>query len=75
MPSFTVVEIMFYFFFIIIMYSLFNSMQVAAGELELTHECNSMNWSPEDFETKLQVKLKPSIFTTRQCIDVFNHGT
>ncbi|CAM8904030.1 unnamed protein product [Rhodiola kirilowii] len=31
---------------------------VAAGELELTHECNSVNWSPEDFETKLQEALK-----------------
>lgn len=31
--------------------------QVVAGELELNHECNSMNWSPEDFESKLQVTL------------------
>lgn len=30
-------------------------LQVVAGELELNHECNSMNWSPEDFESKLQV--------------------
>nr|DAD29825.1 TPA_asm: hypothetical protein HUJ06_031293 [Nelumbo nucifera] len=27
--------------------------KVAAGELELNHECNLMHWSPEDFETKL----------------------
>ena len=31
-------------------------LQVAAGELELNHECNLMHWSPEDFESKLQVK-------------------
>lgn len=33
-------------------------MQVVAGELELNHECNSMNWSPEDFESKLQVSMR-----------------
>ncbi|XP_065000150.1 uncharacterized protein LOC135585551 isoform X1 [Musa acuminata AAA Group] len=27
---------------------------VAVGELELSHECNLMQWSPEDFEAKLQ---------------------
>ncbi|EXB34856.1 NADP-specific glutamate dehydrogenase [Morus notabilis] len=31
---------------------------VVAGELELNHECNSMNWSPEDFESKLQEAMK-----------------
>ncbi|XP_010267044.1 PREDICTED: NADP-specific glutamate dehydrogenase-like isoform X2 [Nelumbo nucifera] len=31
---------------------------VAAGELELNHECNLMHWSPEDFETKLQDVMK-----------------
>ncbi|XP_043706518.1 NADP-specific glutamate dehydrogenase-like [Telopea speciosissima] len=31
---------------------------VAAGELELNHECNFMHWSPEDFETKLQDAMK-----------------
>jgi len=31
--------------------------QVVAGELELNHECNLLNWSPEDFESKLQVRL------------------
>ena len=36
-------------------------MQVVAGELELNHECNSMNWSPEDFESKLQVTLMYSM--------------
>ncbi|KAI9401937.1 hypothetical protein POPTR_001G193600v4 [Populus trichocarpa] len=28
---------------------------VVAGELELNHECNLLNWSPEDFESKLQI--------------------
>ena len=31
--------------------------QVVAGELELNHECNLVHWSPEDFESKLQVRL------------------
>nr|CAN69269.1 hypothetical protein VITISV_043645 [Vitis vinifera] len=31
---------------------------VAAGELELNHECNLMHWSPEDFESKLQEAMK-----------------
>ncbi|CAN1286457.1 NADP-specific glutamate dehydrogenase [Linum perenne] len=31
---------------------------VVAGELELSHECSSMNWSPEDFESKLQEAMK-----------------
>ncbi|KAA8540308.1 hypothetical protein F0562_024129 [Nyssa sinensis] len=31
---------------------------VTAGELELTHECNSIPWSPEDFESKLQEAMK-----------------
>jgi len=30
-------------------------LQVVAGELELNHECSLMHWSPEDFESKLQV--------------------
>ncbi|KHN27845.1 hypothetical protein glysoja_032993 [Glycine soja] len=30
---------------------------VVAGELELNHECSLMHWSPEDFESKLQVVL------------------
>ena len=45
-------------------------LQVVAGELELNHECNSVNWSPEDFESKLQVTLynidKLCIFLTKQ---------
>jgi len=32
-------------------------LQVVAGELELNHECSLMHWSPEDFESKLQVVL------------------
>ncbi|XLU22468.1 hypothetical protein S245_058534, partial [Arachis hypogaea] len=28
---------------------------VVAGELELNHECSLMHWSPEDFESKLQI--------------------
>lgn len=32
-------------------------LQVVAGELELNHECNLIHWSPEDFESKLQVRL------------------
>ncbi|XP_025616996.1 uncharacterized protein [Arachis hypogaea] len=28
---------------------------VVAGELELNHECSLIHWSPEDFESKLQV--------------------
>uniref|UniRef100_A0A2P2MTX5 glutamate dehydrogenase (NADP(+)) n=2 Tax=Rhizophora mucronata TaxID=61149 RepID=A0A2P2MTX5_RHIMU len=31
---------------------------VVAGELELNHECNMLNWSPEDFESKLQEAMK-----------------
>ncbi|WJX86337.1 glutamate dehydrogenase (NADP(+)) [Trifolium repens] len=31
---------------------------VVAGELELNHECSLMNWSPEDFESKLQEAMK-----------------
>nr|XP_009385596.1 PREDICTED: NADP-specific glutamate dehydrogenase-like isoform X4 [Musa acuminata subsp. malaccensis] len=31
---------------------------VAVGELELSHECNLMQWSPEDFEAKLQEMMK-----------------
>ncbi|XP_010690072.2 uncharacterized protein LOC104903683 isoform X2 [Beta vulgaris subsp. vulgaris] len=31
---------------------------VAAGELELNHEFNLMQWSPEDFESKLQDAMK-----------------
>lgn len=31
---------------------------VAAGELELNHEFNLMQWSPEDFESKLQEAMK-----------------
>ncbi|KAK4790833.1 hypothetical protein SAY86_031246 [Trapa natans] len=31
---------------------------VVAGELELNNECNLMNWSPEDFESKLQEAMK-----------------
>ncbi|KAJ6711472.1 putative proteinDP-SPECIFIC GLUTAMATE DEHYDROGENASE 1-RELATED [Salix purpurea] len=31
---------------------------VVAGELELNHECNLLNWSPEDFESKLQEAMK-----------------
>ncbi|GMH14236.1 hypothetical protein Nepgr_016077 [Nepenthes gracilis] len=31
---------------------------VAAGELELNHEYNLMQWSPEDFESKLQEAMK-----------------
>ncbi|KAJ0971390.1 hypothetical protein J5N97_019349 [Dioscorea zingiberensis] len=31
---------------------------VAVGELELNHEYNLMQWSPEDFETKLQDSMK-----------------
>ncbi|XP_072966809.1 uncharacterized protein [Typha angustifolia] len=31
---------------------------VAVGELELNHEYNLMQWSPEDFETKLQDTMK-----------------
>ncbi|XP_057976918.1 uncharacterized protein LOC131164027 isoform X2 [Malania oleifera] len=31
---------------------------VAAGELELNHECNLMHWSPDDFESKLQEAMK-----------------
>ncbi|KAK6911959.1 Glutamate/phenylalanine/leucine/valine dehydrogenase, dimerization domain, partial [Dillenia turbinata] len=31
---------------------------VAAGELELNHECSLMHWSPEDFESKLQEAMK-----------------
>ncbi|BBG98878.1 Amino acid dehydrogenase family protein, partial [Prunus dulcis] len=31
---------------------------VVAGEFELNHECNSVNWSPEDFESKLQEAMK-----------------
>ncbi|XP_022721492.1 NADP-specific glutamate dehydrogenase-like isoform X2 [Durio zibethinus] len=30
---------------------------VVAGEIELNHECNVMHWSPEDFESKLQLIL------------------
>lgn len=32
-------------------------LQVVAGELELNHECNLVHWSPEDFESKLQVSF------------------
>ncbi|XP_010924923.1 uncharacterized protein [Elaeis guineensis] len=32
--------------------------QVAVGELELNHEYNLMQWSAEDFETKLQDTMK-----------------
>lgn len=28
---------------------------MAVGELELSNECNLMQWSAEDFEAKLQV--------------------
>uniref|UniRef100_B9GH48 glutamate dehydrogenase (NADP(+)) n=1 Tax=Populus trichocarpa TaxID=3694 RepID=B9GH48_POPTR len=31
-------------------------LKVVAGELELNHECNLLNWSPEDFESKLQLE-------------------
>ncbi|XP_039121749.1 NADP-specific glutamate dehydrogenase isoform X2 [Dioscorea cayenensis subsp. rotundata] len=31
---------------------------IAVGELELNHEYNLMQWSPEDFETKLQDSMK-----------------
>ncbi|PRQ51262.1 putative glutamate dehydrogenase (NADP(+)) [Rosa chinensis] len=31
---------------------------VVAGEFELNHECNSVNWSPQDFESKLQEAIK-----------------
>uniref|UniRef100_A0A7C8YQZ3 glutamate dehydrogenase (NADP(+)) n=1 Tax=Opuntia streptacantha TaxID=393608 RepID=A0A7C8YQZ3_OPUST len=31
---------------------------IAAGELELNHEFNIMQWSPEDFESKLQDAMK-----------------
>ncbi|KAF7848524.1 hypothetical protein BT93_L1877 [Corymbia citriodora subsp. variegata] len=31
---------------------------VVAGELELNHECNLLQWSPEDFESKLQEAMK-----------------
>ncbi|XP_057455265.1 uncharacterized protein LOC130746600 isoform X2 [Lotus japonicus] len=31
---------------------------VVAGELELNHDCSLMHWSPEDFESKLQVAMK-----------------
>ncbi|KAJ0008351.1 hypothetical protein Pint_28804 [Pistacia integerrima] len=34
--------------------------RVVAGELELNHECNLMHWSPEDFESKLQIMLVSS---------------
>lgn len=36
-------------------------LQVAVGELELNHEYNSMHWSPEDFESKLQVAALCSV--------------
>lgn len=32
-------------------------LQVAVGELELNHEYNMMHWSPDDFESKLQVSI------------------
>ena len=45
-------------------------LQVAAGELELNHECNLMHWSPEDFESKLQVKLSIYIFSYSPLVGV-----
>lgn len=41
-------------------------LQVVAGELELK-ECN-LNWSPEEFESKLQVSISMFI-PTSSCVD------
>ncbi|XP_059640504.1 uncharacterized protein LOC132282748 isoform X1 [Cornus florida] len=38
--------------------SVITLLPVAAGELEPNHECNPMQWSPEDFESKLQELVK-----------------
>jgi hypothetical protein len=46
--------------------------QVVAGELELNHECNLLNWSPEDFESKLQVRL--FCFYIFSCFEYFLAG-
>ncbi|XXG48249.1 hypothetical protein AAC387_Pa02g2753 [Persea americana] len=35
---------------------------VAVGELELNHEYNSMHWSPEEFESKLQETMKQTYY-------------
>lgn len=40
--------------FVILLIDIDIPLQVVAGELELK-ECN-LNWSPEDFESKLQVR-------------------
>lgn len=48
--------------------------QVVAGELELNHECNLMHWSPEDFESKLQVESSSCslVFLFPFCYDAPN---
>jgi len=46
----------------------FPCLQVVAGELELNHECSLMHWSPEDFESKLQVLLWNQIAFTNYIV-------
>ncbi|XP_028953758.1 uncharacterized protein LOC126612662 isoform X5 [Malus sylvestris] len=47
--------------------------QVVAGEFELNHECNSVNWSPEDFESKLQESMKQTYQRTLKAAADFGY--
>ncbi|KAM0956573.1 hypothetical protein ACFX2A_025329 [Malus domestica] len=46
---------------------------VVAGEFELNHECNSVNWSPEDFESKLQESMKQTYQRTLKAAADFGY--
>lgn len=46
---------------------------IAAGELELNHEFNIMQWSPEDFESKLQDAMKQTYQRALKAATDFGH--
>ncbi|GAB2250088.1 hypothetical protein Droror1_Dr00013447 [Drosera rotundifolia] len=46
---------------------------VAAGELELNHVFNIMQWSPEDFESKLQEAMKQTYQRTLKAASDFGY--
>ncbi|KAI3874192.1 hypothetical protein MKW92_053586 [Papaver armeniacum] len=47
---------------------------VAAGELELNQECNAIQWSPEEFEHKLQEAMKSTYQRTSKAAADFGYS-
>ncbi|KAI3878680.1 hypothetical protein MKX03_005364, partial [Papaver bracteatum] len=47
---------------------------VAAGELELNQECNAIQWSPEEFEHKLQEAMKSTYQRTAKAAADFGYS-